>query len=84
MAHKEQQRLVRISQSSTPEYFIGTQVLDIGSLDINGNNRYLFDNCDYTGIDIGPGPNVDIICSGHEFKSDEEFDVIISTECLER
>lgn len=83
MAHKEQKDWCELVKAAHPEYFIGTQVLDIGSLDINGNNRYLFDNCDYTGIDIGPGPNVDIICSGHEFKSDEEFDVIISTECLE-
>jgi SAM-dependent methyltransferase len=58
-------------------------VLDIGSLDINGNNRYLFEQCDYTGIDIGEGPNVDVVCSGHLFKSDDNFNVVISTECFE-
>ena len=83
MAHKEQIDWCELVKLAHPEYFIGTRVLDIGSLDINGNNRYLFTNCDYTGIDIGEGNNVDIICSGHLFKSDEKFDVIISTECFE-
>lgn len=83
MAHQEQKDWCLLIKHAHPEHFVGVKVLDIGSLDINGNNRYLFDNCDYTGIDIGAGPNVDIVCSGHEFKSDEQFDVVISTECFE-
>lgn len=83
MAHQEEREWCELVKAAHPEYFIGTRVLDIGSLDINGNNRYLFINCDYTGIDIGYGPNVDVVCSGHEYKSDEQFDVIISTECFE-
>lgn len=63
--------------------FKNKRVLDIGSLDINGNNRYLFEDCEYIGIDIGAGKNVDVVCRGHEYKSDEKFDVIISTECFE-
>jgi hypothetical protein len=83
MAHQEQADWCLLVKHAHPEFFIGTKVLDIGSLDINGNNRYLFDNCDYTGIDIGEGKNVDIVCSGHLFKSDDLFDVVISTECFE-
>jgi SAM-dependent methyltransferase len=83
MAHQEQVDWCLLVKHAHPEHFIGVKVLDIGSLDINGNNRYLFDNCDYTGIDIGAGKNVDIVCSGHLFKSDDLFDVVISTECLE-
>jgi len=83
MAHQEQIDFCTSVKAIYPKYFKGVKVLDIGSLDINGNNRYLFDDCDYTGIDIGAGPNVDQVVSGHEFKSDTQFDVIISTECFE-
>jgi SAM-dependent methyltransferase len=83
MAHREQREWCELVKYAHPEFFIGTNVLDIGSLDINGNNRYLFEQCDYSGIDIGDGPNVDVVCSGHLFKSDDLFDVVISTECFE-
>lgn len=85
MAHQEQKDFCQLIKSLCPDYFNGVSVLDVGSLDINGNNRYLFTNCDYTGIDIGAGPNVDIVCKGHEFKpkDNHKFDVVISTECFE-
>ena len=83
MAHREQREWCELVKYAHDEYFVGTSVLDIGSLDINGNNRYLFEQCNYTGIDIGDGPNVDVVCSGHLFKSDDLFDVVISTECFE-
>lgn len=66
-----------------PDYFKGKAVLDVGSLDINGNNKVLFDDCDYTGIDLSPGPNVDTVCHLVDFQTDKLFDVIISTEALE-
>jgi len=59
-------------------------VLDCGSLNINGNNRYLFPKAkSYTGIDIVDGPNVDVVTRVHEFETDKRFDVVISTEMLE-
>ena len=64
--------------------FKGKLVLDIGSLDINGNNQYLFEQCGYLGVDLSIGNNVDIVSKGHELQfRDETFDVIISTECFE-
>jgi SAM-dependent methyltransferase len=83
MAHREQREWCELVKYAHDEFFVGTNVLDIGSLDINGNNRYLFEQCNYTGIDIGEGKNVDVVCSGHLFKSDDLFDVVISTECFE-
>ena len=83
MAHREQREWCELVKYAHDEFFVGTSVLDIGSLDINGNNRYLFEQCNYTGIDIGDGPNVDVVCSGHLFKSDDLFDVVVSTECFE-
>jgi len=65
-----------------PAFFKGKRVLDCGSLDINGNNRYLFTDCQYTGIDVGAGPNVDIVTRIHEYPG-KPYDTIISTECFE-
>ena len=84
MAHPHQIQFCKYVKSILPNKFTNVQVLDMGSMDINGNNRYLFEgDYSYTGIDIGPGRNVDVICRGHEYKTDKMFDVVISTECFE-
>jgi len=82
MAHAEQIEWCNLVKVAHPEYFHGVTVLDIGSLDINGNNRHLFVGGSYIGIDIAAGSNVDIISHIHEVKGGP-FDVVISTECLE-
>ena len=81
--HKEVKRFCLSVKNKHPEYFKNADVLDCGSLDINGNNRYLFDNCNYMGIDIVKGKNVDQISRVHDFKTDFKFDCVISTEMLE-
>ena len=84
MAHVEQKEFCTKVKSLLPIYFDNKSVLDVGSLDINGSNRYLFDNCSYYGIDVGEGANVDFVSKAHEFwMPDETYDVIISTECFE-
>lgn len=84
MAHPEQKAFCEKVKSLRPEFFEYKRVLDVGSLDINGNNRFLFTSCSHIGIDIGPGPNVDVVAVAHEYNEpDESFDVIISTECFE-
>lgn len=87
MAHKEQIEFCQSVREKHPTHFNNTSVLDVGSLDINGNNRYLFHKCRYMGIDIVGGKNVDkvISCSNHLGKPqyEEYYDVIISTEMLE-
>jgi len=84
MAHKQQIEFCQKIKNSHSSFFSNKKVLDVGSLDVNGDNRYLFDNCEYTGIDIGNGKNVDIVCKGHEYSApDEYYDFIISTECFE-
>lgn len=65
-----------------PDYFENKRVLDIGSLDINGHNSCYFDNCDFTGCDLGPGKGVDLVCPAHKLNL-PPFDTIISTECFE-
>lgn len=83
MAHKQQIEFCSKVKDLYPDKFKGVDVLDIGSLDVNGNNRYLFKDYSYTGVDLAPGDNVDVVSKGHEFKSDKHFDLVISTECFE-
>lgn len=84
VAHQEQIVYCKKIKRMYPELFENRLVLDIGSLDINGNNRYLFSNSKYTGVDIEEGRNVDVVSMGHEYNGpDESFDFIISTECFE-
>lgn len=84
MSHAQQLDFCYSIKKKFPSYFLDKFVLDIGSLDINGSNRGLFENCKYLGVDIGYGINVDIISKGHELNlPDETFDTIISTECFE-
>ena len=60
-------------------------ILEIGSLDVNGNTRSLFNFSEkYTGIDLIKGPNVDIIMDGSKIDQlNEKFDLVISCECFE-
>lgn len=85
MAHERQQDFCKKVKSVFPEYFSGVNVCDIGSLDINGNNHYLFEDYSYIGLDVGRGKNVNVVCKGHEFKpiNGQKFDIVISTECFE-
>ena len=84
MAHVQQAQFCKRVKEKYESFFENKYVLDIGSLDINGNNQKYFENCNYVGVDIEAGRNVDIISKGHELGvPDGTFDVIISTECFE-
>lgn len=84
MAHPEQKAFCEKVKALYPSYFDGKRVLDVGSLDVNGNNRFLYTNSEHIGIDVGPGNNVDIVCVAHEYNEpDGSFSAIISTECFE-
>ena len=84
MAHKEQRDFCEFVKHLFPNMFEKKIVLDCGSLDINGNNRYLFEKCSYTGIDIVAGKNVNVVNHVHKLDYyDNIFNVIISTEMLE-
>src|SRR5574343_253554 len=84
MAHLEQRNFCIKVKEQFPEFFKNKRVLDIGSLDINGSNRDLFEDCDYIGLDVGEGKNVDVVSVGHLYDApDNFFDTIISTEVFE-
>ena len=60
----------------------GKVVVDMGSYDVNGNYRSLFTG-EYTGADITPGPNVDVLVDSPEWKELRNIDVVISGQTLE-
>ena len=79
MAHKEQWAFCGKVRGLYPQYFNNKKVLDIGSFDVNGNNRFLFNDCDFIGLDIGEGDGVDVVCPAQEYDApDETYDTIIS------
>jgi SAM-dependent methyltransferase len=86
MAHKEQIQFCKWVRSKHPDLFVRTNIIDVGSHDINGNNRQFFSKpCSYVGVDIYPGKNVTIVGKAHEVLPIPALtpDVIISTEMLE-
>ncbi len=64
------------------------KLLDIGSLQVGSDPTYrqlIPESWEYTGLDITPGQNVDII-SDHAYSypfSRNTFDILISGQCLE-
>ena len=60
-------------------------ILEVGSLDVNGNMRDLFKfSKNYMGIDLIKGPNVDLVMDGAQIDSlKDKFDIVISCECFE-
>ena len=73
----------------TAEDVAGKDVLDIGSHDYNGNFSPIVKNLKpskFIGIDIIPGPGVDIVCSGEEAVEKfgkNSFDVVVASELME-
>ena len=85
MAHKQQQEWMARVKAQFPDHFQRVRALDCGSLDINGSNKYLFNQeSGYTGIDLQPGRNVNRIIAAEDADwPDGHFHTIISSEMLE-
>ena len=72
---------IKTIKEKFPDKFTLSKVLDVGSLDINGNNSIFFNKCVYIWLDIIQWPNVDIVKDIKDFTW--RYDTIISTEMLE-
>jgi SAM-dependent methyltransferase len=62
------------------------KVLDVGSYNVNGTYRPIFGSgYSYQGLDISPGPNVDIVANNlYRWPVEDNFyDLVISGQCLE-
>lgn len=57
--------------------------LDVGGRYINGSTRALLPNTQWTGLDIKPGPDVDIVHDASTWTPDRQYDVVMSTELFE-
>jgi len=65
----------------------GKTVYDIGSYDVNGTHKpaVLQRGFAYVGVDIAPGPNVDVVVSPYSWEGlpEEGCEYVISGSCLE-
>lgn len=63
---------------------IGKKVLDVGSYDVNGTLKPIFEGSEYVGLDMEKGPNVDVVSDAHSIPFvDEYFDIVVSSSCFE-
>lgn len=84
MAHLQQRHFFESLKADRPEIFQDVNVIEIGSLDINGSIRDLFSGETYVGVDVGSGKGVDLVANGAELDfADDSFDVAVSAECFE-
>jgi SAM-dependent methyltransferase len=59
-------------------------VLEIGSLDVNGSLRPLLTGCaSYHGIDLVEGPGVDEVADAGTWTAADRFDLVLCAEVLE-
>ena len=84
MAHSQQRDFFLSVKQQKPEAFADVEVLEVGSLNINGTVRDFFQSTRYIGADVAPGRDVDVVCNGENLNyPDESFDVAVSAECFE-
>ncbi len=84
MAHIEVNAFLNNFISSIEPFYKRPRVLEIGSYDVNGSVRSNFkDAQEYIGVDLIPGPSVDVVSKGHLYVSDHKFDIVLSVESFE-
>lgn len=61
------------------------RALDLGGADINGTGRDLLPAAKWTGLDIHPGPGVDVVADATTWTPPPgaEWDIVVCTELLE-
>lgn len=76
--HPECLRYLRQFGSMDPVF-----VIEIGSRDINGSARAFWPNARWIGLDLHPGPAVDVVCDAATYNPAEPVDMVICCEVLE-
>ena len=61
------------------------RILDVESFDINGGPHLLLaEPLEYIGVDVGAGPNVNLVSGGQDLDlASNSFDIAMSSGCLE-
>src|SRR5512147_636816 len=90
MSYDAQQEWIAKVKGLYPDAFRNKKVVEIGSGNINGSVRGFFEDCDYVGVDMVAGKDVDIVAPkgaawwiDHILPRDVWFDTVITAECLE-
>lgn len=84
--HPDSEYLMSNFKNKYADRIRGKNVLDVGSQNINGSYRPMFEalECSYVGTDIVDGPNVDVISPLDRLPFESNlFDVVVSGQCLE-
>lgn len=76
--HAEAYAFVKQFACDTP-----IDVIEIGSRNINGSVRPLFPKARWVGLDLHPGPDVDVVCDMMEYTPPKQVDLVICCEVLE-
>lgn len=58
-------------------------VIEIGSRDINGSARAFWPNAKWIGLDLHPGPAVDIVGNAETYQPESLVDLVVCCEVLE-
>jgi SAM-dependent methyltransferase len=80
---------VFVAMSLERQNVVGKKVLDVGSYNYNGSVAPLvqsYQPSEYVGVDILPGPGVDIVCHGEDLVERfgaASFDIVLCVEVLE-
>jgi len=84
MAHEAQRHFVELAARNLPSFFKDCTVLEVGSLNLGKSVRDFFENCNYTGLDVGEGDGVDVVCGGQDFNApDGSFKHVITCNAME-
>lgn len=84
MAHQQQRDFFNKVKGEFPDAFTDVNVLEVGSLNINGTVRDFFNAESYIGVDVSAGAGVDLVAHGEDLDfADNSFDVVVSAECFE-
>lgn len=85
MSHPEQMAFLKAVVQRNQPLLENASVLEIGSYDVNGTMRGIFDRArTFVGVDLIEGPGVDVVQYGHEFVAPtESFDFAVAGECFE-
>lgn len=85
MSHPEQLAFFRAFSRRNPSLVEGATVLEVGAYDVNGSVREVFAKADtFVGVDLTPGPGVDLVAFGHEVDhASGSYDITVSGECFE-
>jgi len=59
------------------------RVIEFGSADVNGNVRDLLGGAEYIGVDIRPGPNVDVVADAATYDPPWRPDLVLCLNMLE-